>query len=60
MLDEKADLFKVLYLHREHGRRCGGHKREGGYFLPREVCTAASGYRRREASGWACRSQQMA
>ena len=37
MLDEKANIFKVLYLYGEHGRICGGHKREGGCALPGEV-----------------------
>jgi hypothetical protein len=37
MLDEKANIFKVRYLYGKHGRRCGGHKREGGCALPGEV-----------------------
>ena len=37
MLDEKANIFKVRYLCGKHGRRCGGHKREGGCALPGEV-----------------------
>jgi hypothetical protein len=37
MLDEKANIFKVRYLYGEHGRICGGHKREGGCALPGEV-----------------------
>ena len=37
MLDEKAIIFKVQYLYGKHGRRCGGHKREGGCALPGEV-----------------------
>jgi hypothetical protein len=37
MLDEKAYIFKVRYLYGKHGRRCGGHKREGGCALPGEV-----------------------
>ena len=37
MLDEKAIIFKVRYLYGKHGRRCGGHKREGGCALPGEV-----------------------
>ena len=36
--DEKAIIFKVLYLYGRHGRRCGGHKPEGGCALPGEVC----------------------
>jgi len=60
MLDEEAHISEVRYLHGEHGRICGRHKREGGYSLPKEVCTAALCYRCREASGWSCRSQQRA
>ena len=41
MLDEKADIFKVPYLSGKHGRRCGGHKREGEGALPGEVCLPA-------------------
>jgi hypothetical protein len=41
MLDEEASIFKVLYLHGEHGRRCGGHKREGECVIPGEVCPSA-------------------
>ena len=37
MLDEKANIFKVRYLYGKHGRRCGGHKREGGCALPGEI-----------------------
>ena len=60
MLDEKANIFKVQYLYGEHGRRCGRHKREGGSALPGEVCWPAPCYDRREAVGWADRSQQRA
>lgn len=42
MLDEKANIFKVRYLYGEHGRICGGHKREGGCALPGEVSWYAS------------------
>ena len=41
ILDEKANLFKVLYLYGRYGRRCGGHKREGGCALPGEICRSA-------------------
>ena len=41
MPDEKATIFKVPYLYGRHGRRCGGHKREGGRALPGEVCRYA-------------------
>jgi hypothetical protein len=41
MLDEKANIFKVRYLYGEHGRICGGHKREGGCALPGEICQSA-------------------
>lgn len=40
--DEKANVFKVPYLHGRHGRICGGHKREGRCALPGEVCPSAS------------------
>ena len=42
MLDEKSIIFKVRYLYGKHGRRCGGHKREGGCALPGEVSCHAS------------------
>ena len=38
VLDEKAIRFKVQSLYGKHGRRCGGHKREGKCALPGEVC----------------------
>ena len=38
MLDEEANISKVRYLHRKHGRICGRHKREGKCALPGEVC----------------------
>ena len=37
MLDEKANIFEVLFLHGEHERICGGHKREGECALPGEA-----------------------
>ena len=40
-LDEKANIFKVQYLYGKLGRRCGGHKREGGCALPGEICHLA-------------------
>ena len=58
--DEKAHIFKVQYLHGRHGRRCGGHKREGDGAIPGEVCQSAKGYVHREVSGRAGRSQQKA
>lgn len=42
MSDEKANIFKVQYLHGRHGRICGGHKREGGNALPGEICRFAA------------------
>jgi len=41
MPDEKANIFKVLYLYGRHGRICGGHKHEGGCALPGEICRSA-------------------
>ncbi len=38
MLGEKANRFKAQILSGKHGRRCGGHKREGECALPGEVC----------------------
>jgi len=43
-LDEEAIIFKVRYLYGKLGRRCGGHKREGGGALPGEVCNFAMSY----------------
>jgi hypothetical protein len=40
-LDEKAIIFKVLYLHGESWRICGGHKREGDRAIPGEVSQLA-------------------
>jgi hypothetical protein len=40
-LDEEAYIFKVQYLYGRLGRICGGHKREGGYALPGEICNFA-------------------
>jgi len=57
---EEANIFKARYLHGRPGRRCGGHKREGGCALPGEVCRSAQCYRRREASGRVGRSQPRA
>jgi len=37
-LDEKAIIFKVLYLHGRGGCICGGYKRGGRCALPGEVC----------------------
>ena len=36
-LDEKANIFKVLYLSGKLGRICGGHKWEGECALPGEI-----------------------
>ena len=38
MLGEKANRFKAQNLSGKHGRRCGGHKREGKCALPGEIC----------------------
>lgn len=42
VLDEKATNFKVRYLSGKHGRRCGGHKLEGGCVLPGEISCHAT------------------
>ena len=42
MLDEEATISKVRNLYGRHGRRCGGHKREGVCALPGEICRPAS------------------
>ena len=60
MADKKANIFKVQYLYGSHGRKCGGHKREGGCALPGEVCQPATCYRRRKVLGWVGRSQPRA
>jgi len=41
MSDKKAIIFKVQYLYGRHGRKCGGHKCEGGCALPGEICPLA-------------------
>ena len=38
MLGKEAIIFKALTLSGKHGRRCGGHKREGECALSGEVC----------------------
>jgi hypothetical protein len=58
--DEKANIFKVQYLSGRCGRRCGGHKREGGCALPGEICLPALCYCHREVAGRVGRSQQRA
>ena len=60
MPDEKAIIFKVPYLSGRHGRKCGGHKREGGCALPGEICRSALCYRYREVMGRVGRSQPRA
>jgi len=39
VLGEKAIRFKAQILSGKHGRRCGGHKREGKCALPGEICS---------------------
>jgi hypothetical protein len=51
-LDEKANFFKVLYLHGKRSRKCDGHKREGERALPGEICCPAMSCHRREAVGY--------
>jgi hypothetical protein len=49
MLDEKAIIFKVQYLYREHRRRCGGHKCESERSYPgRSVYLLQEGLRKPE------------
>ena len=60
VLDEEANIFEVRYLYGKHGRRCGGHKREGGSALPGEICQPAMCYRHRKVSGRVGRSQPTA
>jgi len=60
MPGEEAIIFEAQYLYGRHGRRCGGHKREGGSALPGEVCPSAMSYRSREAAGGVDRSQPRA
>ena len=44
MLGEEAYIFEARNLSGEHGRRCGGHKREGGCVIPGEVSMRVSHY----------------
>ena len=60
MLDEKANIFKVRYLYGKLGRICSGHKREGGWALPGEICRSALCYRRCKVPKWVGRSQPRA
>jgi len=41
MLDKKANIFEVQYLHGRHGRICGRHKCEGECALPGEISPLA-------------------
>ena len=41
VLGEKANTFKAQNLFGKHGRRCGGHKREGKCALPGEISGVA-------------------
>jgi len=43
VLGEESIISKALNLPGKHGRRCGGHKREGKCALPGEVCMFAAG-----------------
>ena len=58
MPDKKANIFKVRNLSGRHGRKCGGHKREGRSAIPGETCQPAYGYRDGEVVGRVGRSQQ--
>lgn len=60
MPDKKANIFEVQYLSGRHGRKCGGHKREGGCAIPGEICRPATCYWHREVLGRANRSQPKA
>ena len=60
MPDEKARIFEVQNLSGRHGRKCGGHKREGGCALPGEICRSVLGYQHREMPGRVGRSQPRA
>jgi len=37
LLDKEANIFEAQYLSGRHGRKCGGHKREGGCAIPEEI-----------------------
>ena len=54
------NILKVRYLYGKQGRKCGGHKREGGCALPGEICQPATCYRHRKVPGWVGRSQPTA
>lgn len=51
MLDEKANIFKVQYLHGKHGRRSGRHKCESECALPGEILPFAGTLLRPEGRG---------
>jgi hypothetical protein len=51
VLDEESKVSEVLFLHGEHCRICGGHKREGGCALPGEAYRLALCYWHREVVG---------
>jgi len=58
MPDEKAINFKVQYLYGRHGRKYGGHKREGGCVVPGEASEIVLYYCHREVMRRIQRSQQ--
>ena len=61
MPGKKAIIFKALYVTGRHGRRCGGHKREGSCALPGEIhCSATKCYCHRKVAGWGSGSQPKA
>jgi len=51
MPDEESNISEVQCLYGRHGRKCSGHKREGGCALPGEICRSALCYRLRETVG---------
>ena len=61
MLGEKANRFKAQILSGKHGRRCGGHKREGKCALPGEICPEqrAEVSRGQSKPGVSCRDEGL-
>ena len=57
---EMSNIIKAQYLYGRLRRISDRHKREGECAIPGEICMRALCYRRREATGCVCRSQQRA
>jgi hypothetical protein len=56
--EEKANMFKVQYLHGRCGRKCARQKGDSGCAIPWEMCRSSMSYHRRGEMGEDGRSQR--